>query len=164
MELKEKALFVCGLYNWKIPTDIHYHNNDRISHNPYSSGYPDSLETLLIRLLNLKLFEMINWVFAWQKLWHQRNSSWISIVFVSSEICIHCTVQYFLCFPQQRWQTSGPRTRSFSWDKHPYSTLAYCLAQTSFLEIILQWAASWSVLRWNLFSISVPQSSSVYLV
>lgn len=42
MEFKEKALFVCGLYNWKILTDIHYHNNDtlnsRMSHNHVACG------------------------------------------------------------------------------------------------------------------------------
>lgn len=30
MEFKEKALFVSCLHNWKITTDIHYCNNDRL--------------------------------------------------------------------------------------------------------------------------------------
>ena len=37
MEFKEKAVLVSSLYNWKILTDIHYRNDDRvnsrISHN-----------------------------------------------------------------------------------------------------------------------------------
>lgn len=42
MEFKKKALFVSSLFNWKILTDIHCHNNDRpnskISHNSVVCG------------------------------------------------------------------------------------------------------------------------------